>query len=564
MSRVGSYLCAAAIYAVLCCGCASLLGKKSESHIDQTASSDTPRFSSPHGNIPPQPVRQSPPKRQVARDSQQPVDYRNSGPPQFTSVPRVDLRNQHVPPGFRDREVASRGFREPRPFPPQQSGGNAQDRQGPRSATQLATYVSAQRPPTNYLPQGPPSSEQKQAKAMFRQWYDKGELDRDEMRKLEWVVMTSPHLAQHFLSLNKEAKSVDLKPAGNSDSEKKPPLPASKSAPNPKPESPPNPKPESPPKKEPAPKKETPAVAKSAVATSVVESPANEKPEVSPLPKTPEAPKPQAALAVKQPKPPVHWKVHIADALASLERSLSEPKEEDQSNDQSAQEEMKRVQQRISLRLLQLLAGKKNDALRPIDGLQPQQQEYWKHQLHGLSIQLDENGTPLDDHRWRLALRSFQDALRHLAAGSSLEVRNLTFCRQVDSYGRYLEFESNEFRPGQEVLLYAEIDNFTVEESAKGLRNRTSSELPHLLRTRAANRGARVACGKGSVPQSAPRLFRSLSIISSSNNRAGSISFDPHGGGCQRQQVRPRRHRFLGGKARFREIVRVTPCLDAP
>jgi len=37
----------------------------------------------------------------------------------------------------------------------------------------------------------------------------------------------------------------------------------------------------------------------------------------------------------------------------------------------------------------------------------------------------------------------------------------------VESYGRYTEFRSNDFRAGEEVLLYVEIDNFAVEQKGE-------------------------------------------------------------------------------------------------
>ncbi|MEN6407043.1 MAG: hypothetical protein ABFC77_11295 [Thermoguttaceae bacterium] len=49
-----------------------------------------------------------------------------------------------------------------------------------------------------------------------------------------------------------------------------------------------------------------------------------------------------------------------------------------------------------------------------------------------------------------------------------LDVRNVTFCTEVHSYGCIKPFETTEFRPNQEVLLYAELEHFASESTPKG------------------------------------------------------------------------------------------------
>ncbi|MCE5302468.1 MAG: hypothetical protein LLF97_05090 [Planctomycetaceae bacterium] len=49
-----------------------------------------------------------------------------------------------------------------------------------------------------------------------------------------------------------------------------------------------------------------------------------------------------------------------------------------------------------------------------------------------------------------------------------LEVRNVAFCTEVQSYGCIKPFKTVEFRPNQEVLLYAELEHFVSEPTPKG------------------------------------------------------------------------------------------------
>ena len=61
-----------------------------------------------------------------------------------------------------------------------------------------------------------------------------------------------------------------------------------------------------------------------------------------------------------------------------------------------------------------------------------------------------------------------REASGRLAELAPLQVRNLNFCTEVISFGVFKKFEKNEFKPGQEVLLYAEIDNFVTESTSRG------------------------------------------------------------------------------------------------
>lgn len=56
-----------------------------------------------------------------------------------------------------------------------------------------------------------------------------------------------------------------------------------------------------------------------------------------------------------------------------------------------------------------------------------------------------------------------------------LQLRNLCFCREIDSYGVYQRFESTQFRPGQEVLLYVEVEGFQSEAKPAGYCTALSS-----------------------------------------------------------------------------------------
>ena len=66
------------------------------------------------------------------------------------------------------------------------------------------------------------------------------------------------------------------------------------------------------------------------------------------------------------------------------------------------------------------------------------------------------------------AKTALAEALGRLAESAPLVVRSLAFCTEVQSYGCAKRFEKYEFQPNQEVLLYAELENFGTERTPKG------------------------------------------------------------------------------------------------
>ncbi|MBX7165515.1 MAG: hypothetical protein K1X74_04115 [Pirellulales bacterium] len=122
----------------------------------------------------------------------------------------------------------------------------------------------------------------------------------------------------------------------------------------------------------------------------------------------------------------------------------------------------------LQLRMMYLLADRRQDALRPIDGLPAAEQEYWSGQLYALATFLDEKREADASRRAATAVEHLRNASARLAELGVLEVKNLAFCTEVSSYGVFKKFPDTKFAPGQEVLLYAELENFKSEQTPKG------------------------------------------------------------------------------------------------
>ena len=151
------------------------------------------------------------------------------------------------------------------------------------------------------------------------------------------------------------------------------------------------------------------------------------------------------------------WQKHLAAAAASLEAELREAAASPDLADKHAR-----------LRLLALVAGQREEALRPIPGVPPAVQDFWRQELYGLAVWLDSQRQDDATRRAGEARQQLANALVPLGWVAPLVLRNLAFITQVHSYGDYKPFARYEFTPEQEVLLYVEIENFASEETPKG------------------------------------------------------------------------------------------------
>lgn len=157
-----------------------------------------------------------------------------------------------------------------------------------------------------------------------------------------------------------------------------------------------------------------------------------------------------------------------ADRHAKVERARSELIEaleaeiRQRRGDSTSDEELPRLEQQ--LRLAYVASGRMEDAVAAIESLDLSQREAYKDLMFGLGVWLSPDEARRASLRSAKVLRSLRDATSDLAAASKLEVRNLVFCERVDHFGWYSEFPRKEFQPKQQVILYAEVDNFAAEQ----------------------------------------------------------------------------------------------------
>ena len=116
------------------------------------------------------------------------------------------------------------------------------------------------------------------------------------------------------------------------------------------------------------------------------------------------------------------------------------------------------------LRMQYALAGRKDDAVRPVKELREPEQEFWRSEALGLADLLGADRLANESRRYAVALKSLEEAQSQLAAASSLALRNIAICRKVQDFGVIERFKSHDFTRNQEVLLYVEVGNFTAKQ----------------------------------------------------------------------------------------------------
>lgn len=123
-------------------------------------------------------------------------------------------------------------------------------------------------------------------------------------------------------------------------------------------------------------------------------------------------------------------------------------------------DELRRLEQ--ELRLVQLAGEQPEEAVRQIEALDGPERDAFAHLLMGLATWMNADEARRPTLRNAKIVREIRDAAAELAAASKLDVRNLAFCEKVESYGWYTEFPRSQFKPKQQVILYAEVENFSA------------------------------------------------------------------------------------------------------
>lgn len=171
---------------------------------------------------------------------------------------------------------------------------------------------------------------------------------------------------------------------------------------------------------------------------------------------------PVAAIAPPT-SPSLPWRAELERTIAALEQEVATLKP---STTPEAQNDY--LRKHVALRQLYLLTDRQERALTAIPGIEPADQEFWQQVFWGMSNYMDLQHIPRPQDRASQTIAQFNTAVRRLQEQADLQIRNVAFCRQIQYFGNYERFPRDEFRPGQEVLVYAEVENFKSEPTADG------------------------------------------------------------------------------------------------
>jgi hypothetical protein len=158
------------------------------------------------------------------------------------------------------------------------------------------------------------------------------------------------------------------------------------------------------------------------------------------------------------------WHNELAGAIQALESQVS-----------SSPKTSEDFALHTRLRMLYAMAGCREEAMRPIPDAPGALQDFWSKELFGLTLLWEDGQKPDASRRAAEGKLHLSEALSRLGESAPLLVRNPAFCTAVQSYGCITPFKKNVFLPGQEVLLYAELENFASRSTSKGFHTSLQS-----------------------------------------------------------------------------------------
>ncbi len=215
------------------------------------------------------------------------------------------------------------------------------------------------------------------------------------------------------------------------------------------------------------------------------------------------------------------WRDQLHQTIARLQRELESDSEGNQL------EATARL--RACLSLLEVVADDREQAMTVLEGLDDSQLEFWRQTVMGLGILLDPDELPKLRHRAESASDHLEKGLSTLATLGPLRLANLAFCTRVGGYGDFEECDAYALKPGQQVLLYVEVENFAIEEHRGSDREQT-----HLTSSRRGREDAVAA------PIYVTDLHARYDILDEKQRTILSRTFRPN-----RDRSRNRRHDYF-------------------
>ena len=188
-----------------------------------------------------------------------------------------------------------------------------------------------------------------------------------------------------------------------------------------------------------------------------------------------------AADATPPAATPSDWHAPLSTAIGALESKVAASSGQPSNTADEAR-----------LRLLYLVADRRDEAANPPPGASPESHEFWNQASTGLATLIDDQRIADPQHRAEEAARHLHAAANELEQNAPLALEHLAFCTEVNSFGVYKKFPKYEFKRGEEVLLYAEVQNFTSTTTEAGYHTSLHSSV-QILNSAAIGWPARIS-----------------------------------------------------------------------
>ena len=173
-----------------------------------------------------------------------------------------------------------------------------------------------------------------------------------------------------------------------------------------------------------------------------------------------------------------YWQDELRKLISLMEAEASRPPQDD-----SPAERQAHIQRQVYLRMLYLMAAEPEKAQLPIFDAEVVDQEFWTSMFWGMSNYFDDEQTGDPGTRAAQTIAQLNSAARQLQSVADLELRSVGFCHRIDGWGLYERFDRDEFEPGQAVLLYGELRNFSTESTPAGMYRTLVSSTIEIVKT---------------------------------------------------------------------------------
>lgn len=151
--------------------------------------------------------------------------------------------------------------------------------------------------------------------------------------------------------------------------------------------------------------------------------------------------------------PTVPWENDVRQAVIKLQERLAQDK------NLTAKE---RTNLEARLRLMQLAANDMDGAMNPSQSWNKDADQWFRSTLFSIHEATALTGPESPNQRFTLVAKHQQEGAQHLLALSDLEVNNVAFCTEVQSYGQVVKRPANALAANEEVILYCEFNNFAA------------------------------------------------------------------------------------------------------